>query len=507
MEVIDSVQGAGRSARATPHPKVDAPPARTNGLTRIERGAYGVGQFAEGVENTALSIFGLFFYNQVLGLPASLAGLAFGISLVLDAVLDPLIGSLSDRVRSRYGRRHPFLFLAAIPLAASFVLVFCPPAGLGQSGLFAWLLGTIIAARVALSLYHIPHIALGSELSSDFDERTTVVAYRQFASTLGGMCAFALGFGWFFAATSRYPVGQLNASAYRPYALSLAVLMGFAGMACAWGTRGRIDKLYAPAAAPPRRLQAVLWQAFEDVVTVLRLKGFRALFVGLVILGLVVGVVSSLNLYMYTYFWRLSSGQLLWLYVIYPAGFLTGAALTPWLKRHFEKRSILIGACLVWGINQVGPICLELLGVLPTPGSQGLLIALCVATFIQGLGVVQASVVAGSMIADLSDEQQLYSGARSEGVLFSAQAFATKATVGLGSIVAGVILDLIGWPTHAKMIAAPSDDALLRLALACGPAMGLVLVLSLILFKDAGLSRASHGSIARLLNERNGASQ
>ena len=78
--------------------------------------SFGVGQFAEGLKNAAFGAFVMFYYNQVLGLPGTVVGLALGIALIFDAVTDPLAGSLSDNWRSRLGRRHPFMYASAIPL-------------------------------------------------------------------------------------------------------------------------------------------------------------------------------------------------------------------------------------------------------------------------------------------------------------------------------------------------------------------------------------------------------
>ena len=88
--------------------------------------AFGVGQTATGAMNMALALFLLFYYNQVLGLPGTLAGLAVGASVLLDGVSDPLIGSFSDHWRSRLGRRHPFMYASILPLAVSFYLLFYP---------------------------------------------------------------------------------------------------------------------------------------------------------------------------------------------------------------------------------------------------------------------------------------------------------------------------------------------------------------------------------------------
>jgi Na+/melibiose symporter-like transporter len=96
-------------------------------LTRSTRLWYASGQLAEGIKNESFATFLLFYYNQVLGLSGSLAGLAILIALVFDALTDPLVGVVSDRTRSRLGRRHPYLFAGALPLGISFIAVFTPP--------------------------------------------------------------------------------------------------------------------------------------------------------------------------------------------------------------------------------------------------------------------------------------------------------------------------------------------------------------------------------------------
>jgi Na+/melibiose symporter-like transporter len=118
-----------------------------------------IGQASEGIKNAAFSFLLLFLYSQVLGLPAFLAGTALAIALVFDAVTDPVAGSLSDSLKHRWGRRHPFMYASAIPLALSFALVFHPPSGLGQMGLFVWLTVFAVLVRGAMTLFHVPHLA------------------------------------------------------------------------------------------------------------------------------------------------------------------------------------------------------------------------------------------------------------------------------------------------------------------------------------------------------------
>ena len=128
--------------------------------------AYWVGQLAEGLKSATFNLFLLFFYNQVLGLSGTLCGIALIIGTVVDAVTDPMMGSVSDGWRSRWGRRHPFMYIAAVPLALSLYLTFNPLVET-QAALFVWLLICSVLTRVAMTLYSVPHMALGAEMSSD----------------------------------------------------------------------------------------------------------------------------------------------------------------------------------------------------------------------------------------------------------------------------------------------------------------------------------------------------
>src|SRR5690606_10981497 len=185
---------------------------------------YGLGQAAEGIKNHSFTFFLLFYYTQVLGLSGTLASLALAIALVFDAVTDPLAGALSDRTASRWGRRHPWMYASALPLAAAFYAAFAPPANLSEGALFAWLLASTIAARGAMTLYHVPHMALGAELSVDYHDRTRIVMARSIFGSLGGYLAGALGLLYFMRPSEAYPNGQLDPAAYPAYAALFAVL-------------------------------------------------------------------------------------------------------------------------------------------------------------------------------------------------------------------------------------------------------------------------------------------
>ena len=149
--------------------------------------AYGFGSVAYGVKDQGFGTFLLLFYSQVLGVPAATVGFVVMCALVLDAFIDPAVGFFSDRTRSRWGRRHPWMYGSALPIAIGYIALWSPPASLGQSGLLLWLFGWAVVVRTAVSCYEVPSVALTPELSSDYDERTRIMAYRYLFGWAGGL--------------------------------------------------------------------------------------------------------------------------------------------------------------------------------------------------------------------------------------------------------------------------------------------------------------------------------
>ena len=173
------------------------------------RVAYGFGSVAYGVKDNGFNYFLLFFYSQVLGAPASLTGTVIFVALLFDAVSDPIVGQVSDRLHSRWGRRHPFMYASAIPVAVTFFLIWNPPADLSGQGLVAYLLVIAILLRLAVTIYEIPSTALVSEISEDYEERTALLSYRYFFQWCGGL---AIGFIMYWYCCARQKIFQMDFS-------------------------------------------------------------------------------------------------------------------------------------------------------------------------------------------------------------------------------------------------------------------------------------------------------
>ena len=463
--------------------------------------AFGVGQYAEGLKNTAFSLFILFYYNQVLGLSGTLAGAALFIALLFDAITDPLAGSLSDNLKSRLGRRHPFMYLSAVPLAIGFVGLFSPPDSMGQFGLFAWLTIFAILTRGAMTLYHVPHLALGAELTENFHERTKIVAFRQFFGTFGNASAVVIGLGYFFADSEG---GRLSVENYTPYAITLGLLMIITIWYSAYGTQKEIPHLSVPAEKPPMNIGKRLAQETKEAFTN---RSFTWLFFGVLIVFVMSGVNNALDLYMFQYFWELTGAQMLWTQVALMVGLMGGVFLTPTLHRYADKKFGVILGTGSWAVIQVIPVVLRLTGQFPDNGDPMLITTLITLKFLQGILLQQALVSFGSMMADVTDEHEYTTGVRQEGIFFGAIAFSAKATSGLGNFIGGVGLDVIRWPTGPGIRTAADipPETLVKLGLLYGPIVAAFAILSLWCYTHYHLTKELHAEILEKLRERRGA--
>jgi Na+/melibiose symporter-like transporter len=460
--------------------------------------AYGVGQLAEGVKSTAFSVFLLFYYNQVLGLSGAWTGLALGLATLFDAVIDPFMGSISDSFRHRWGRRHLFMYAAVLPLGASFTLLFVPPAGLGEGGLFAWLLACTMAVRAAMTLYGVPHMALGAELSADYAERTSVVAYRNAFGFVGGVLVVAVGWGYFFRAQPGFPEGQLNPAQYPWFGVCCGLAAAASVLLTALGTHARVPHLAQPSHAPEAfsvaRLAGEMREALAN-------PSFRALFLGVVLLFVTRGIEQGLGIYMFTHFWLISPAEILAVQGAAMAGLFVGTLLWVVLSRRVDKRPAFLAGVAVLSVFSLLPPLGKIFGWFPHHDSPAYVPLLASLALIAALGAAAGLVTSGSMMADIADEHELDTGRRQEGIFFGALLFAVKATSGLGQFVAGWGLDVIDFPLRAEpgTVATATTDAL---GILYGPGIAIIAVFSLLVLSRYRITTARHAEIVAALARR-----
>ncbi len=405
---------------------------------------YGVGAIAFGVKDNGFQVLLLLFYNQSLGLDAGLAGFAIMIALVVDAFVDPAIGYLSDRLRSRWGRRHPFMYAAALPVALSYLLLFSPPAGLGQWKLFGYLLAVAILVRILISVYEIPSSALVAELTYGYDERTSFLSFRYFFGWTGGLSMSILAFSVFLQADAAHTTSYLNPAGYSHYGIAASVIMLCSILLCAVGTQSAVAPVERAAydTPPPRNMLAEMRSVLGSRSAVM------ATAAGM-LLQLATGLSFALGTYFNLYAWRLNPNQIS---LLTASSFISATValfLSPFLASRFDKRNSAIGVTLVLLLLLPLPLAVSLAGLLPT--DPGVLIPILFAynILIVTLFVVVPTLIA-SMLADVVEEVEVRTGERSEGVIFALNIFVQKCASGLGVFASTAILALAHFPAHAQ---------------------------------------------------------
>jgi glycoside/pentoside/hexuronide:cation symporter, GPH family len=469
---------------------------KLNLLTKI---SYGIGQLGEGIKNTSFELFLFFYYNQVLGLSGTLAGAATFIALAVDAVFDPFAGSLSDSFRSRWGRRHPFMYAGAVPFGVLFYLLFVPPHGLSDTGLFLWLTTFAILVRMAMAVYLIPHNAMGAELSSDYHERTSIGGWRILFGFVGGFSAAIIGFAVFFKDTAEHPFGQRNLEAYPHYAAFFAAIATGAVLWSALGTHARIPHMPKPARDhEPLSFTRIGSELYES----LRNASFRALFVGTLVFFVTRGVQTTLGLHLSAHFWELGSREILTVNLLSFMGLVVGVPFWTILSRRLDKKpSFLVGVAIFSVAVVIGPV-LKLMGIWPAREAETAYLGLLgLFGFMASFGGAASLITATSMMADLTDEHEYETGMRQEGIFFGAVAFSGKASSGLGHIIAGVALDLIGFPVNAERGSVP-PEVVRHLGMIYGPATILVLIVGVVYFARYQLTRERLSEIQKALEQR-----
>jgi glycoside/pentoside/hexuronide:cation symporter, GPH family len=410
---------------------------------RLTRLAYGSGAASLGAELPLVGLL-LLFYNQLVGLPAAAVSVVLSASAVLGTIWDPLVGEISDSTRSRWGRRHPYLYGVAGPFALAFALLWRPPAGWSQPVLLAWLAIFAILARLLASLADIPSAALLPELARGYDERTKLVGYRHFFGAIGAIASTALGFGIFLKSTPEQPFGQLNRAGYAPFGTIIACFILVTIVISALGTHGYIPRLYSP---PPA--SHGVWERVRGIVDSLRSRDFAVIAAAGLLHGINLGVHSGLGVYFGTYFWKLPSNKLGWLVLAALPANIVAALAGPVLARRWGKKEACIGLFFAGILLGNLPLAAALLGWMPEPGSTTLLAILAGDGFLVTVIGTGGFILVTSMVADLVEETELRTGRRSEGLLLAAETFLRKLSAGVTVVVPGLLLVLVGFPPHA----------------------------------------------------------
>ena len=395
----------------------------------------------------------LIYYNQVLGVSGTLSGIAVAIALAVDAITDPAVGSYSDGFRHKLGRRHFFMFASIVPLSLCYFLLFWPPEGLSEFALFLWLVVFAVLTRTALTFFHVPYLALGAEMSVNYQERTQIAAIRQAVGMLGSLLVVWLTWNVVMVASPEEPTPQLTREPYFGFAVMSALVMGGFMLICTLGVMSVLPMLSKVQNDHP---EFSLKQVYLDVFEALKNKSFFALFWGSLIFAVFLGVHTALSMHTKTFFWQLDTTSIEYIQYAGIAGGVLGLGVIGLFHRIFDKRMTLIIGVTLYTCTQTIPVVLQLIGLMPTDPFvlRWTLVTLQAFGY---MGIIHASVSGISMMGDLTDEHELKHGRRQEGVYFGSFNFALKCTTAAGSLIAGFGLDLVSFPDGAVPGEVPTD--------------------------------------------------
>ncbi|MEW6272883.1 MAG: MFS transporter [Thermodesulfobacteriota bacterium] len=455
---------------------------------------YGFGSVAFGVKDQGFAFLLLLYYNQVLGLPEQLVGLGIMLVLFADALSDPIVGYVSDNLHTRWGRRHPFMYASAIPVAVSYFLLWNPPGGLSQGALFAYLVVVAIVIRTFITFYEVPSASLVPELTSSYDERTSLLSFRYFFGWWGGLSMGLLAFQVFLQPDAEHAVGVLNPDGYRAYGLAASLIMGVAIVVSALGTHPYIPQLKKP---PPKRPFEVA-RALAELRATLSNRAFLALFGAMVFGSMAAGLMAALNIYFNTFFWELTASEMSLLVL---ANFVSAAlalGLAPRLSRRLGKKPAVLSLSVAGLVLGPLPIVFRLIGLFPANDSAALLPTLVVVNTLMVTLLISSNIVSASMIADVVEDSELSTGRRSEGTFSAASSFVQKCVSGIGIFASTLLLALIGFPQDAKPGQVP-PEVIRDLGIVFAPAIVVLYAAAISFLALYPIDRARHEENLRLL--------
>jgi len=450
-------------------------------LTTWKKIAYGAGDTSFSMTTTALSLLYLDFLVNVVGLAPQLAGLSLGIGRIWDALNDPLVGTLSDRTRSRWGRRRPYLLFGAVPFAASFILMWLTPAISNQYALVAYYTAMYMVFDTFFTLVSVPYVALTPELAPTYDERTSLHSYRM---------AFSIIFGLAGAIAPLMIVDSLAGPSATLDERRLAYFLMSAILAIV-----SIPPIYLVFAATRERPE------YQDLPTPsikesFRMAGSNRAFLiaaGLYLLTWIpIDLIQYVLVFLIRDCFRLSStGR----DIIFALLFGVATIALPfwvWVSAHWDKKR-----AYQFGIASLA-IVLTALSFTPSTRSS---LAFVLAA-LGGIGVSAAHAMPLAILPDVVEWDELRSGNRYEAAYYSVLALIHKIVGAAVVALTGSVLAHTGYVMTGGMSITQPASALRAIRTLSGPLPAVFFFLGIVLAFFYPISRERHARILRALERK-----
>lgn len=460
------------------------PTTTSEKLTLGTKLAYGAGDLGPAITANLLVVYLLIFFTQVAGLPAGLAGSILMIGKVWDAVNDPIVGTLSDRTQSRWGRRHPWMIFGAIPFGLFFFLQWLVPrfsadTTTNQWGLFWYYVIVAILFNTCYTAVNLPYTALTPELTQDYNERTSLNSFR-FAFSIGGsILSLVLALGVF-------KVIQDPSQQYLALAGICTVLAVLPIYWCVWGTRRRV-------AQTERQRQAT-----EQTESIPYLEQLKIVFsnrpflfvIGIYLFSwLAVQNTVAVIPYFVTYWMGLSNEDFTKVVLLIQVTALVMLFVWSQVSQKVGKKAVYFMGMSLWIISE---FCLFFL----RPGQTLLMYFL---GLLAGFGVSTAYLIPWSMMPDVIELDELQTGQRREGIFYGFMVLLQKFGLALGLFLVGQILDWSGFVSKAQT---QPESALFAIRCLVGPLPTVFLLAGLVLAYFYPITREVHAEILLKLKER-----
>mgnify|MGYP000206360343 CR=1 FL=1 len=441
-------------------------------LTRKTKLIYGVGDTGFSLTSTILGAYFAIFLTDVVGVMPGIAATAIFLGRTWDYINDPIIGHISDRTRSRWGRRRPFLLYGALPFALAFMLLWWKPP-LQQGVLLAiyYALAYILFDTAATFVY-MPFFALTPELTSDYDERTSLTTYRMFFSILGSLAAFT--------------VPLLIIGAFQPQNAGRVFLMGvlFALVSAApllltfLGTREREEFMEQQRPSLKESLRSALKN--------------RAFTFGLGIFLLTwvaIDILQAILLYFIKYVLQRESQSDLFMAVIFVVA-MPALPLWNWISKRYSKRTAFIYGIAFWCLVQL--VLVTTNAVTPAP----FILILCT---LAGIGIAAAHVLPWAILPDAVEWDEWNTGVRHEGIYYSLVTLIQKIATSVAVPLVLLLLQITGYQPN---VVQQMPSALWGIRIAMGPLPALMLMGAIYFAAKYPLTREMFGSIQQELESR-----
>ncbi|MGC1479531.1 MAG: MFS transporter [Chthoniobacterales bacterium] len=466
------------------------PPPPEPRLNRGARLAYGAGELGPAMAGSTMIFFQLVFLTNVAGLSAGYAGSVLLIGKLWDAFNDPLIGWLSDRTRSRWGRRLPWMVASAIPFALFFVLLWVVPGFAAKDHQLALFLYYTVVAVLYSTCYTalaLPHSSLTAELSSDYDERSRITGSRM-AFSLGGSVGGLLIAQAVFTIFADAP----KTFQYLVFALAIAIVSLGAVAACVTGVwRFVVDRdrqriaIALPEAAMPvsEQIRVIFSNRPFLIVCGIYLTSWLAMQFTATILPFYVESVMGLPSTRFPLLALAVQGTALLLIPVWSR-----------LSVRIGKQPVYFYGMSCWIVAQVGLLFLP-------RGNEPLLFVMAV---VAGIGISVCYLIPNAMLPDTIEYDELQTGRRREGVFYGFFVFLQKLALALGTFIVGQALATAGYISSGPGQAAPvqPDSALTAIRIAIGPLPAAALVLGMLLTWAYPITKARHAEILAELARR-----